>query len=341
MLEQAGRGGPEPSTDPGGTYEGLYRASASSPGSVLGPGAGDATPGRRLPQYRPALTPPDDAGDTFGWLFRDDGARQPSEVAHVAEVGSTTVSRPRFPVSEPHQEPPSPPQATLPYPAPVGPDRRRRGVVVVLAGLIVVLLIALVVVAGTIVLRQRARTIAAAPSAGSSQSLAGDPTRAGSASALLPGPSVPSAGAADCQAPPATDDGGRQVNYLPEQTYDGDPSTAWRCDGTGRDQTLTFTFPAGTTISELGVLNGYAKVDPSSGKHRYGEYRRITLVRWTFPGGDVYAQNLDDGNETVQVLQIPPHQADEVQLTILDSTSPGSKAKTRDAVLISEVSFTG
>jgi hypothetical protein len=126
---------------------------------------------------------------------------------------------------------------------------------------------------------------------------------------------------------------------MPEQMFDGKMSTAWRCNGNGIGQVVTFEFPAGTSIVEVGLVNGYAKVDPATGAQRYGEYRRITKAIWTFANGTSFQQSLEDGVKTVQELSIPSQRGDEVTLTIEASTSPGSNARGRDSVLISEVAF--
>ena len=105
-----------------------------------------------------------------------------------------------------------------------------------------------------------------------------------------------------CQAPQTTDGAGQPVNYAPEQLSDGRLNTAWRCNGDGVGQVVTFEFPAGTSIVEVGLVNGYAKVDPASGAKRYGEYRRITKVTWTFANGASFpavAEGRDDNHAEV------------------------------------------
>ena len=116
---------------------------------------------------------------------------------------------------------------------------------------------------------------------------------------------------AGCQAPQSTDGAGQPVDYAPEQMSDGQMDTAWRCNGDGVGQVLTFSFPAGTTIAEVGLVNGYAKVDPATGVKRYGEYRRITKVTWTFADGTSVEQSLKDGVKTVQKLSVPPVSSDQ------------------------------
>jgi hypothetical protein len=142
-----------------------------------------------------------------------------------------------------------------------------------------------------------------------------------------------------CQAPQTTDDAGHPVFYAPEQMFDARPNTAWRCNGNGNGQVIVFTLPDKTTISEVGLVNGYAKVDPASGAKRYGEYRRITKVTWSFANGSTFEQSLQDGETALQKLSIPPQSGDTVTLTINASSGPGSTARGRNAVLISEVSF--
>jgi hypothetical protein len=144
---------------------------------------------------------------------------------------------------------------------------------------------------------------------------------------------------ADCTAPPATDDAGQPVAYDAGNVLDGNRNTAWRCDGNGNGHTLTFTFPDGTTIKRVGLINGYAKTDPTSGAQRYGEYRRITRVTWTFDDGRAITQNLRDRTEKAQQIAVPPVATGRVTLTIERSTKPGQQANSRDAVLISEVTF--
>ena len=152
-------------------------------------------------------------------------------------------------------------------------------------------------------------------------------------------PVAPAGVAADCQAPPATDDAGNKVEYLPANMVDNNPNTAWRCDGDGLGHTITISFGADVPIAELGLINGYAKLDPKSNAHRYPEYRRITAVTWGFPDGTTVQQTFVDNAETPQTVRIPVRTASALTLTIDGSTAPGLTAKTRDAVLISEITL--
>jgi hypothetical protein len=199
--------------------------------------------------------------------------------------------------------------------------------------ILIVLLLCLTVgaVAGMVLLLQ-SDSRAAAPGFGESASSGGSHQASGRSV-------TPTQVKVGCQAPQTTDDGGHPVYYAPGQMFDTKPNTAWRCNGNGIGQVISFTLPDQSTINEVGLVNGYSKVDPASGAKRYGEYRRITEVTWTFANGSTFEQSLQDGVTTLQKLSIPPQPGDTVTLTIKASSQPGSTARGRNAVLISEVSF--
>lgn len=319
----------ETPTDPGrrSPYDRLYRS--TSPAGR--PTSSDPAP------YDPAAHSEDGPDGSYGWLFRNDEQSGPH-----APVGA-----PAGPVTPAAPPPPPPPPAgwtdpTGPAaptgPAPVSPQRRRsRGPLIAVA----VALAALA--AGVVVgLEVSGRRSAQGPSAPGASSPANPATSGSSSSGTAtgsPGAVVPSAAVVACQAADATDDAGNPVAYTPEQMFDGDLATAWRCDGRGTGQQIRFDFSGSTRITSLGLVNGYAKVDPASGARRYPEYRRITRVTWTFADGTAIQQRLSGNSEALQTIRIPYQEADEVTLRIDAVSKPGSKAKTRDAVLISEVAF--
>lgn len=202
--------------------------------------------------------------------------------------------------------------------------------------IMIVILLCLTVgaVAGTVVLLQSDFRAAARGSGEPGAMKASDGPRVGSVKSV-----TPTQVKVACQAPRTTDAAGHPVAYLPRQMFDGKLNTAWRCNGNGIGQVITFTLPGATTIDEVGLVNGYSKVDPANGAKRYGEYRRITDVTWTFANGSTFEQSLQDGVTTLQKLSIPPQPGDTVTLTINASSEPGSTARGRNAVLISEVTF--
>jgi Tfp pilus assembly protein PilX len=280
-----------------------------------------------LPQPRHRESAPElskRAGDDFAWLYRQDTSTSGIAAGDPRTLLLPLDARPPYPSSYP------------PVPAPTPPSPRRRDPAIIM----IVILICLTIgaVSGMVLLLQSDWRISAPASGESSAQQAASSDAPHSAQVATLTPTQVTVG---CQAPQSTDGAGAPVIYAPEQMSDGKMSTAWRCNGNGVGQVVTFGFPAEATIAQVGLVNGYAKVDPASGTQRYGEYRRITKVTWTFANGTSFQQSLHDGVQTVQKLSIPPQSGGQVTLTIEASTEPGSTARGRDAVLISEVVFGG
>jgi hypothetical protein len=264
--------------------------------------------------------------DDFAWLYRYDASASGVTGGDHRTLLLRLDSHPSHPSS--YQQ----------VPAALPPARSRNPVIIMI---VLLLCLTTAAVAGLgLLLRSDWRI--ATPASGASSVAEAAPSGAQPSGAQPSGQVAwltPTQVSVGCQARQSTDGAGDPVDYVPEQMVDGSMNTAWRCNGNGVGQVVTFGFPAGTTIAELGLVNGYAKVDPGTGVQRYREYRRIIKVTWTFANGAVFQQSLSDGVETVQQLSIPPQSGDQVSLTIEASAEPGSTARGRDAVLISEVAF--
>jgi hypothetical protein len=260
--------------------------------------------------------------DGFAWLYRYDVS------------GSGVTGGDHRTLLLPLDSHPSHPSSYQQVPVALPPPRSRNPVIIMI---VLLLCLTTAAVAGFGLLLRSDWRIAARASGASSVAEAAPPsgTQPSGQVAWL----TPTQVSVGCQAPQSTDGAGDPVVYVPEQMVDGSMNTAWRCNGNGVGQVVTFEFPAGTTIAEVGLVNGYAKVDPGTGVERYREYRRIIQVTWTFANGAAFQQSLSDGVETVQKLSIPPQSGDQVSLTIEASAEPGSTARGRDAVVISEVAF--
>ena len=141
---------------------------------------------------------------------------------------------------------------------------------------------------------------------------------------------------ASCTAAPSVDAAGKQVSYGVKKAYDGDTSTAWRCDGSGVGEEFSIDFPEETTVMEVGLIPGYAKTDPVNGADRYAENNRITRVRWVFDDGTVITQKFDGSaeNRSMQTMRIPETGSSSVTIDIRRSTQGP-----RDTVAISEVAI--
>jgi hypothetical protein len=139
---------------------------------------------------------------------------------------------------------------------------------------------------------------------------------------------------ASCQSESSVDAAGNPVSYPPRNMYDGDLTTAWRCDGRGSGERIVLRLPAVTEIGQVGMVPGYAKTDARSGADRYAQNNRITRVRWRFGSGPPQVQRLDGSakNRSMQTIRIPATKTRRVVIEIL-----GSKAGPRNTVAISEV----
>jgi hypothetical protein len=83
------------------------------------------------------------------------------------------------------------------------------------------------------------------------------------------------------------------VEYLPEYVADGDVQTGWQCRGDGVGETLVLDLGDTTLVAAVGLIPGYAKVDPQEGTEWYPLNRRLTEVRWHFEDGESIVQQLD------------------------------------------------
>ncbi len=93
--------------------------------------------------------------------------------------------------------------------------------------------------------------------------------------------------------------------YPASNMADGDPATCWRMNGDGTGQALTISIPGDARITSVGLINGYAKVDPTTGDDRYRQERRITHVTWQVPDGTAVEQSLSPMNRSVPSVPVP------------------------------------
>lgn len=137
---------------------------------------------------------------------------------------------------------------------------------------------------------------------------------------------------------PAVDASGAPTSYEAANLLDGDPTTCWRMDGDGSGAVLDLVLGRPRTVSRVGLVNGYAKVDPVSGADRYAEERRITRVTWTV-GDQVVVQDLTDGTRSAQTVAVRPTSTDHVSVRIESTTPPGDPAF--DKTAISDITLLG
>jgi hypothetical protein len=128
---------------------------------------------------------------------------------------------------------------------------------------------------------------------------------------------------------------GEVTSYDVANVQDVDWNTAWRVKGDGTGQTVTLTLPGPTRLTQVGLLPGYAKVDPCNGAARFPQLRRITKVAWIFQDGSRVEQAFAELPET-QMMPVDVV-TNVVTVEIAGTTPPGSI----DYTPISEIRLIG
>jgi hypothetical protein len=123
---------------------------------------------------------------------------------------------------------------------------------------------------------------------------------------------------------------------------DGVAETCWRTPGDATGMLLTFRLSRPTTISKVGLINGYAKTAFAGGR-RYDWYqgdRRVLSVDWLFDDGTTVSQSFTE-TRAMQSRDIPPVSTSTVRVRITSVTLPGRGPASRNDTAISEVSLVG
>ncbi len=129
------------------------------------------------------------------------------------------------------------------------------------------------------------------------------------------------------------------VTYEPELTLDAIPETAWRCPGSAVGHQLTYDFGRTVTLTSLGLVPGYAKVDPADGTDRFLENRTVTAVVWRFDDGSTQRQTI--AAPVPAMTTVEPSVGVETRTVVLEIEGTGNAAAVRDFTAISDVRFTG
>ncbi|WP_418062776.1 zinc ribbon domain-containing protein [Pimelobacter simplex] len=139
-------------------------------------------------------------------------------------------------------------------------------------------------------------------------------------------------------APASRDRDNRPVTFDAKNMLDDRPRTSWRMAGDGTGASLTFDLGQEVVLTEVGLINGYAKVDGADNWYRAN--RRIRTVQWEFDDGTRITQDLTD-RRTVQLIPVGPVVTTRVVLHLVTVTPPGRGPNGRDYTAISEVRFRG
>ncbi|MGY1711340.1 hypothetical protein ACI8AC_17725 [Geodermatophilus sp. SYSU D00758] len=100
-----------------------------------------------------------------------------------------------------------------------------------------------------------------------------------------------------------------------------------------------YEFAEPVTVTAVGLVPGYAKVDPADGTDRFAENRTVTAVSWHFGGGASHQQRIPAPQPDLTTSQLPA----EVRTTrvVLEVAGTGNPAAQRDFTAISDVLVTG
>lgn len=155
------------------------------------------------------------------------------------------------------------------------------------------------------------------------------------ASVNAPGPLPVSAISADSTAGGGIDAGNQPVSFAAANLIDGNSTTAWRTDGDASGQSIHLTLDAPSHVTVVGLIPGYAKLDPETGADRFPQNRRVTAVTWTDDTGAMVTQTFTD---TGNMQQLPvDFSTAGLTVTIASVTADGG----RDYTAISEIEIIG
>ena len=144
-------------------------------------------------------------------------------------------------------------------------------------------------------------------------------------------------------APPTQDITGSPVTFAAGNLLDGVPETCWRMPGDGTGQSITFSFDEPVEVSEVGLVNGYAKTasDASGTYDWYAGNRRTLQVEWTFDDGTILTQDLSETREMQTVGLEEDVVTEQVTVRLIEVTPPGTGPASRDFTALSEVRLLG
>ena len=145
----------------------------------------------------------------------------------------------------------------------------------------------------------------------------------------------PASAEATATAPPGTDATGAVVTYAAANLVDGNPATAWRVAGAGQGVVLTLRFANPVVVTRIGLIPGYAKIDPADGTNRFLQNRRVRRVR--YGAGTVAQEASFVDRPEMQSIDLRSSPTREVTIQILESSPPGD----RDFTAISEIEVIG
>lgn len=139
------------------------------------------------------------------------------------------------------------------------------------------------------------------------------------------------------EAPPNQDVAGNPTTYVGANLLDGVPETCWRMAGDGTSEEIVVTLPQESHLTEVGMVNGYAKVDDDAGVDWYHGNRRVLVAEWEFDDGTTLTQELGDTTE-MQTVDVDVRTTT-VVVRLVAVSEPGSGPSSRDYTAISDLTL--
>ena len=144
-------------------------------------------------------------------------------------------------------------------------------------------------------------------------------------------------------APPNADAFGNRTTYVAANMVDGRSDTCWRMPGDGTGAEISFALAAPTTLTRVGMINGYAKNAVVGGRNLnwYVGNRRVLSAQWVFDDGTTVDQPLVATKKMQTVDLGGPVTTSSVTLRLVVVSSPGTGRSARNYTAVSEVTLVG
>jgi hypothetical protein len=142
--------------------------------------------------------------------------------------------------------------------------------------------------------------------------------------------------------PPGLDLANNRVTYPATNMLDDNPESAYRVGGDATGSVITFRLAETSTITEVGLVNGYAKTDTRGGRtiDWYDRNRRILRVEWLFDDGTSVVQDLESNRE-LQLIEIDAVATETIELRILEVSEQPRGPLSKNVTAISDVLLLG
>jgi hypothetical protein len=115
-----------------------------------------------------------------------------------------------------------------------------------------------------------------------------------------------------------------RATYGPTLAFDGRADTAWCVKEDGTGQSLTIELRGAPTVTRVGLVPGYDKIDPVGRIDRWTQNRRVTAAVWSFTSEASYEQQPDPDDRSLQVMPLAaPEDGTRVFLTITATVGQG------------------